>query len=82
MQVIRVLGKLEPGGAQLALLRLSRELERRHGVRTRLLVGDATHDGLRLAQRHGTQTVAFRTVRRSTRCEICSGSNRDGSRPG
>jgi glycosyltransferase involved in cell wall biosynthesis len=61
MQVIRVLGKLEPGGAQLALLRLSRELERRHGVRTRLLVGDATHDGIRLAQRYGMQTVAFRT---------------------
>jgi glycosyltransferase involved in cell wall biosynthesis len=61
MQVIRVLGKLEPGGAQLALLRLSRELERRHGVRTRLLVGDATHEGLRLAQRYGVQTVAFRT---------------------
>jgi glycosyltransferase involved in cell wall biosynthesis len=61
MQVIRVLGKLEPGGAQLALLRLSRELERRHGVRTRLLVGDATHDGIRLAQRYGVQTIAFRT---------------------
>jgi glycosyltransferase involved in cell wall biosynthesis len=61
MQVIRVLGKLEPGGAQLALLRLSRVLERRHGVRTRLLVGDATYDGIRLAQRYGVQTIAFRT---------------------
>ncbi|MDQ1734794.1 MAG: hypothetical protein QOH56_1045 [Pseudonocardiales bacterium] len=61
MQVVRVLGKLEPGGAQLALLRLSRELERRHGVRTRLVVGDATHDGIRLAQQHGVQAVAFRT---------------------
>ena len=61
MQVIRVLGKLEPGGAQLALLRLSRELERRHGVRTRLVVGDATLDGIRLARRYGVQAVAFRT---------------------
>lgn len=61
MQVIRVLGKLEPGGAQLALLRLSGELERRHGVRTRLLVGDATHDGMRLARRYGVPAVAFRT---------------------
>jgi glycosyltransferase involved in cell wall biosynthesis len=61
MQVVRVLGKLEPGGAQLALLRVSRELERRHGVRTRLVVGDATHDGLRLAQRYGVQPIAFRT---------------------
>jgi len=49
MDVIRVLGKLEPGGAQLALLRVSRELRRRHGVSTRLVVGDATHDGMRLA---------------------------------
>jgi glycosyltransferase involved in cell wall biosynthesis len=60
MHVVRVLGKLEPGGAQLALLRLSRELER-HGVRTTLLVGHATHDGIRLAQRYGVATIAFRT---------------------
>jgi glycosyltransferase involved in cell wall biosynthesis len=61
MQVVRVLGKLEPGGAQLALLRASRELERRHGVRTRLVVGDATDDGIRLAQRCGVEPIAFRT---------------------
>jgi glycosyltransferase involved in cell wall biosynthesis len=61
MQVTRVLAKLEHGGAQLALLRLSRELERRHGVHTTLLVGDATHDGIRLAQRHGLQPIAFRS---------------------
>lgn len=59
--MVRVLGKLEPGGAQLSLLRVSRELERRHGVYTKLVVGDATHDGLRLAQRHGVPTIAFRT---------------------
>ena len=61
MQLIRVLGKLEPGGAQLSLLRVSRELERRHGVRTRLVVGDATHDGVRLAELYGVQAIAFRT---------------------
>jgi glycosyltransferase involved in cell wall biosynthesis len=59
--VRRVLGKLEPGGAQLALLRLSRELQRRHGVKTQLLVGDATPDGIRLASDHGVPTVVFRT---------------------
>jgi glycosyltransferase involved in cell wall biosynthesis len=61
MQVVRVLGKLEPGGAQLALLRLSRELRRRHGVCTRLVVGDATHEGMSLARRYGVPTTAFRT---------------------
>lgn len=58
--MVRVLGKLEPGGAQLALLRLSRELHRRHGVQTMLLVGDATADGVRLAQRYGLQPIVFR----------------------
>jgi glycosyltransferase involved in cell wall biosynthesis len=61
VHLVRVLGKLEPGGAQLAVLRLSRELERRHGVRTTLLVGDATPEGLDLARRHEVHTVAHRT---------------------
>src|SRR5262249_12250630 len=61
MHLVRVLGKLELGGAQLAVLRVSRELHRRHGVRTTLLVGDASHDGIRLAQRHGVQPIAFRS---------------------
>ena len=61
MHVVRVLGKLEPGGAQLALLRLSRELRRRHGVRTTLVVGDAGPAGLALARRYGVETVAYRT---------------------
>jgi len=83
MQVVRVLGKLEPGGAQLSLLRVSRELERRHGVRTRLVVGDTTHDGLRLAQRYDVPTIAFRTGSAvHTRGETCSGSSQHGSRPG
>jgi glycosyltransferase involved in cell wall biosynthesis len=61
MHVVRVLGKLEPGGAQLALLRLSCELRRRHGVRTRLIVGDATDEGMCLAQGYGVPVIAFRT---------------------
>jgi glycosyltransferase involved in cell wall biosynthesis len=61
MRVVRVLGKLEPGGAQLAILRLSRELERRHGVDARLLVGDATSEGIRLARHHGIEAEVYRT---------------------
>jgi glycosyltransferase involved in cell wall biosynthesis len=61
MRVVRVLGKLEPGGAQLALLRLSRDLRRRHGVHTRLIVGDATAEGLSLARRYGMPVIAYRT---------------------
>ena len=63
MHVVRVLGKLEPGGAQLALLRLSRDLRVRHGVDTTLLVGDASAEGLRLARSHRVAVVAFRTGR-------------------
>ena len=61
MHLVRIVGKLEPGGAQLALLRVSRELRRRHGVRTTLVVGDASHDGMRLACRYEVPTIAFRT---------------------
>ena len=60
MQIVRVVGKLEPGGAQLALLRLSRELSERHGVRTRLLAGDATRDGTQLARSYGITVETFR----------------------
>jgi glycosyltransferase involved in cell wall biosynthesis len=60
MHVIRVLAKLEPGGAQLAVLRLSQELARRHGVTTELLVGDATPQGMALAKAHGVPTVVYR----------------------
>lgn len=62
MHLIRVLGKLEPGGAQLALLRVSRELQLQHGVHTTLLVGDATHNGIRLAQQYDVHTIAYRTA--------------------
>ncbi|MCW2540089.1 MAG: hypothetical protein JWN95_1814 [Frankiales bacterium] len=63
MHVVRVLGKLEPGGAQLALLRLSQDLRVRHGVDTTLLVGDASVEGLRLAMRYQVPVAAFRTGR-------------------
>ncbi len=59
MRVIRVLGVLEPGGAQLSALRLSGAL-RRFGVETTLLAGDATPSGLALAARCGFPAAAFR----------------------
>lgn len=59
MHIVRVLAKLEPGGAQLALLRLTRELAREHGVDTTLLVGDATPAGLDLARRYAVVPQVF-----------------------
>ncbi len=59
MRVVRVLGVLEPGGAQLSALRLSAAL-RRCGVATTLLAGDATPPGLALAARYGFPADAFR----------------------
>jgi glycosyltransferase involved in cell wall biosynthesis len=59
VRVARVLGTLEPGGAQLFALRLSAEL-RRHGITTILLAGDATPPGLKLAARYGLPAEAYR----------------------
>jgi glycosyltransferase involved in cell wall biosynthesis len=59
IKVVRVLGVLETGGAQLSALRLSAAL-RRHGVATTLLAGDATPAGLKLAARYGFAVDAFR----------------------
>jgi glycosyltransferase involved in cell wall biosynthesis len=59
MRVVRVLGVLEPGGAQLSALMLSAAL-RRHGVATTLLAGDATPSGVALAARYGFAADAFR----------------------
>ena len=58
MRVVRVLGTLEPGGAQLSALQLSLAL-RRHGITTTLLAGDASPAGLALAARHGLPADAF-----------------------
>ena len=59
MRVVRVLGTLEPGGAQLSALRLSVAL-RGHGITTTLLAGDATPAGLDLAARYGLNVDVFR----------------------
>ncbi len=59
MRVVRVLGTLEPGGAQLSALRLSMAL-REHGITTTLLAGDATPSGLELAARYGLRADVFR----------------------
>jgi glycosyltransferase involved in cell wall biosynthesis len=55
----RVLGTLEPGGAQLSALRLSAAL-RAHGIETTLIAGDATPAGLELAGRFGLRAEACR----------------------
>jgi hypothetical protein len=47
MLVARVIATVEPGGAQLGVIRLIRAL-RANGVTTRLLVGEATNQGRRL----------------------------------
>jgi glycosyltransferase involved in cell wall biosynthesis len=59
MRVVRVLGVLEPGGAQLSALLLSAAL-RRHGVATTMLAGDTTPSGMALAVRYGFPADAFR----------------------
>lgn len=59
LRVARILGTLEPGGAQLSALWLSVAL-RRHGVATTLLAGDATPAGLRLAASYGLPAAAYR----------------------
>jgi glycosyltransferase involved in cell wall biosynthesis len=58
LHVVRVLAKLEPGGAQLSAFRLSLAL-RGHGIESRLLVGDATPEGMRLAREHGLAPECF-----------------------
>jgi glycosyltransferase involved in cell wall biosynthesis len=62
VQVVRAIGVLEPGGAQLSALRLSRAL-REHGIETRLVAGDASPAGLDLARAHGFEVEHFAEVR-------------------
>ena len=62
MQVVRAIGVLEPGGAQLSALRLSRAL-RAHGIETVIVAGDATPAGLDLARAHGFEVEHFSEVR-------------------
>src|SRR5260370_37949977 len=58
MRVVRVLGTLEPGGAQLSALRLTVAL-RRHGIATTLLAGEAIPSGIELAARYGGSADAY-----------------------
>ncbi len=60
MGIVRTLGTLELGGAQLSALRLSAAV-RRHGTATTLLAGDATAPGLEVAARYGLPADAYRT---------------------
>lgn len=62
MRVARVVAKLEPGGAQLSLLRVARILGSR-GHQTRLLVGYATDAGVALARAHGLEPELMGTER-------------------
>lgn len=52
MRIHRVIGVLEPGGAQLSMLRLARA-QAALGIETRLLAGDATPQGITLARQFG-----------------------------
>lgn len=59
MNVVRVIGGLEEGGAQLSALRLSLGL-RAFGIQTvRLLAGHATAGGLVMAGRYGVDVETF-----------------------
>src|SRR5215212_8032601 len=53
---------LEPGGAQLSALRLSRALQPL-GIETTIVAGDATPAGLALARAHGFEVEHFSEVR-------------------
>src|SRR6266508_5015277 len=59
MRVVRVIGVLEPGGAQLSALRLSRALTG-YGIDSSLLLaGDAIEAGVGVARGYGVAIVAF-----------------------
>ncbi|HWI72471.1 MAG TPA: glycosyltransferase [Baekduia sp.] len=58
LRVSRVLAKLEPGGAQLSVLRVVRALEA-EGIGSRLLVGWASPEGLALARRMGVAVEVY-----------------------
>jgi glycosyltransferase involved in cell wall biosynthesis len=56
--VVRVLAKLEPGGAQLSVLHVVRALEA-HQIRSRVLVGWASPEGLALAAGMGVEVEVY-----------------------
>jgi glycosyltransferase involved in cell wall biosynthesis len=59
MRVVRIVGVLEPGGAQLSALRLSRALAGFGIDSSRLLAGEATGAGMGLARRYGVAIEVF-----------------------
>jgi glycosyltransferase involved in cell wall biosynthesis len=54
VNVARVMAKLEPGGAQLSMLRVMAELRGR-GIASELLCGWASAEGIELARQHGAE---------------------------
>ena len=59
LRVVRIIGVLEPGGAQLSALRLARALAAFGVDSSVLLAGDATEPGLALARRYGVEVEVF-----------------------
>jgi hypothetical protein len=59
MRVVRIIGVLEPGGAQLSALRLSQALASFGIDSSLLLAGDATAAGIGVARRYGVTIEAF-----------------------
>jgi glycosyltransferase involved in cell wall biosynthesis len=62
MKLARILGTLEPGGAQLTTMRLAATLNSYEDIETVLLAGDATPPGLALADRYGLRVDAYRVA--------------------
>jgi glycosyltransferase involved in cell wall biosynthesis len=61
LRVVRIIGVLEPGGAQLSALRLSRSLAAFGFDSSVLLAGNATESGVGLARRYGVKVEVFAT---------------------
>ena len=62
MRIVRIIGVLERGGAQLSALRLAVAL-REHGIESPcLLAGTATAEGIALAEHFGVTAEAFEVV--------------------
>jgi glycosyltransferase involved in cell wall biosynthesis len=58
VNTVRVIAKLEPGGAQLSMLRVMEELNRR-GIASELLCGWASPEGIELARQHGVEPEVY-----------------------
>jgi glycosyltransferase involved in cell wall biosynthesis len=58
MRLARVVAVLEPGGAQLAIARVSAELRHR-GIQTRVLAGSATRRGIELFTSRGVEIESW-----------------------